>query len=119
MTEPITLMTTNIIDLEKVSFRIGFSLMNFCFAREITDKIAETVMMATHRIGRNPPKAPPMISARILTHTVQSPLYFTGIINSMIPMMEGIRNLAISPLFLFSIIVLLLCNISKFQREPG
>ena len=66
---------------------------------------AETVRMMTHSRGRKPPMAPEMMSAMILTTTVQSPSAFlTGIMNRITPMIEGMRNRAFRLPLLFVVL---------------
>ena len=81
----------------KHSFMMSLFIMNLGFASAMRDITAETVRISTHSSGRKPPMAPEMMSARILTTTVHSPAaFFTGIINRMIPVIDGIINMAFS-----------------------
>ena len=110
-TAPTTRITTQIGVVEKVSFSKWFSVINLGFPSAITDIIAEIVTIITQRIGNMLPIAPLIISARIFTIIVQSlapsPVapkndFFTGIMNKIIPIIEGIKNPAINVLrFLF------------------
>lgn len=86
----------------------GLSMMNLGFASATSVITAEIVTIATLKIGRNPPIAPAIMSAMILTVTVHSPAAFlTGIIKRITPIADGMINIAFS-LPLFSIFFLLL-----------
>ena len=87
---------------------MGLSMMNLGFASATSVITAEIVTIATLKIGRNPPIAPAIMSAMILTVTVHSPAAFlTGIIKRITPIADGMINIAFS-LPLFSIFFLLL-----------
>ena len=77
--------------------------MKLGLPRKITPSIADNVTIPTHNAGNNSPIAPLIMSAMILTTIVQLPSYCTGIINKIIPMIDGTKNPASEPCFLFSI----------------
>ena len=52
---PKTLTTTHTMLVEKVSLRIGCSVINFGFASAITDRTAEMVTITTHKPGKIQP----------------------------------------------------------------
>ena len=100
-----TRMTTQMGPQEKHSLRMGLSMMNLGFPNATRHMTAETVRMMTHSRGRKPPMAPEMMSAMILTTTVQSPSAFlTGIMNRITPMIEGMRNRAFRLPLLFVVL---------------
>ena len=77
---------------ENVESTIGYEVMNEGFARDASPRTAEIVTMMTRKNGRKSPRAFPMTSAKTFTATVQLPFTWIGIMNSMMPTMEGARK---------------------------
>ena len=101
--QPRTLETTQMGPHEKASDKSLFSVMNLGLKSAITHITAEIVRTIQQRVGRIPPIAPEMASARILTAIVQLPSNLMGIINRKIPITDGIMNPAFVAFLLFII----------------
>ena len=96
-------MTTQIAVVEKVLATIGYVAMKFGLPRKIMPRIADSVTMPTHSAGKNSPIASEIMSAIIFTTIVQLPSYCTGIMNKIIPTIDGTKKPASEPCCLFSI----------------
>ena len=108
-------IATQIAVVENVFATIGYVAIKFGLPRKTIPRIADNVTMPTQSPGNISPIESLIMSAMILTTIVQLPSYCTGIMNKIIPTIDGTKNPANEPCGLCSISILL--RVVNFREQ--